>query len=86
MAALAKKKSVAEPAAAWRGAGAVRVAQAGDQAQTSAVHQQHALLEAAFGEPEIKPYPGVVKAAILIGAPALMWAALVMVAASLSHG
>ena len=51
-----------------------------------AVHAQHAMLEAAFSEVEVTPYPAPVKLAILIGAPAALWIGLFVVGARILHG
>jgi len=84
MAALAKKKSL-EPSAAWRGR-SVRAAHEADQPQQSAVHLQHAMLEAAFSESEVRGYPGPVKVALLVGAPLAIWIGLFAVAGRILHG
>jgi hypothetical protein len=84
MAALAKKKT--EHVAAWRGRAQLRAAQEADQPHGSAVHLQHAMLEAAFTDASAKPYPGPVRAAILVGAPLALWAGLFAVARLVLHG
>ncbi len=81
MAALAKKTT--DHVAAWRGKSRPRVAGETDQPRGSAVHAQHALIEASFSEPEVTPYPGPVRLAILIGAPAAFWIGLFVVGARL---
>jgi len=85
MAALAKKQTT-EHVAAWRGKSRPRVAHEADTPQGSAVHAQHALLEAAFTEAEVAPYSGPVKLAILIGAPAALWIGLFVIGARILHG
>ena len=85
MVALAKKTSV-QGAAAWRGRPALHAAHEADQPQHSAVHGQHALLEAAFSEASVKPYPGAVKIAILVGAPTALWIGLFAIAGKILHG
>jgi len=84
MAALAKKTT--DHVAAWRGKSRPRVAHEADQPRQSAVHAQHAMLEAAFSEVEVTPYPAPVKLAILIGAPAALWIGLFVVGARILHG
>lgn len=84
MAALAKKNSSVEGASGWRGR-SVRAAHEADQPQPSAVRLQHAMLEAAFSESTVKPYPGPVKVAILIGAPLAFWVGAFALATRLIH-
>ncbi len=88
MAALAKKKTTHQGmAAAWRGqSAAVRAVREGDMPRESAVHRQQALLETVFAEAVVQPYPGPVKAAILIGVPAALWVGIFAVVAHLVHG
>ena len=61
--------------------GLVRLANGLDDSGLSPVHDQHLMLEAAFTAPEAKPYPAAVKAAIFLGAPTLLWAAIFMIGA-----
>ncbi|MBV9749705.1 MAG: hypothetical protein JO157_12920, partial [Acetobacteraceae bacterium] len=60
---------------------AVRLAHNDDAAGVCDVHAQHERLEAAFSEPELKPYPAVVRLAILVGAPVALWAGVFWAAA-----
>lgn len=59
----------------------VRLAHGQDEAAVSPVHDQHLMLQAAFTAPEAKPYPPAVKAAIFLGAPTVLWAAIFMIGA-----
>ncbi len=59
----------------------VRLANSQDDGGLSPVHDQHLMLQAAYAAPESKPYPAAVKAAILLGAPTALWAAIFMIGA-----
>ncbi|MBV9511092.1 MAG: hypothetical protein JO303_12515 [Caulobacteraceae bacterium] len=56
-----------------------------DTAGVCAVHAQREQLEAAFSEPELKPYPAPVRLAILVGAPIALWAGVLWAAAQVGR-
>jgi hypothetical protein len=62
---------------------AVRLAQGDEQAGARPVRDQHLMLEAAFSAPVERPYPVAVKAAIFIGAPTALWAAIIFAGAQI---
>ena len=59
----------------------VRLADGQEDGGLSPVHDQHLMLQAAFTAPEAKPYPVAVKAAIFLGAPTILWAAIFVIGA-----
>jgi len=55
---------------------AVRLARGDELVGATPVRDQHLMLEAAFSAPVDRPYPPMVKAALFIGAPTALWAAI----------
>ena len=76
MATSARRKSVVKtPVQAAKAA--VRLARGDETGGARPVQDQHIMLEAAFSAPVERPYPPAVKAALFLGAPTALWAAII---------
>ena len=62
---------------------AVRLARGDELAGVMPVRDQHLMIEAAFSAPVDRPYPPMVKAALFIGAPTVLWAAIIYAGAQI---
>lgn len=61
----------------------IRLARGDETSGATPVRDQHLKLEAAFTDAPERPYPMAVKAAIFIGVPTALWAAIIFAGAQI---